>query len=518
MSAAEDMIDQEELDAETSERHQYVTFRVGEELFAVDMNPVQEIIRVPEVIRVPLAPPSLCGLANLRGKVLPVISLRYLFALPDTENDEATRAVVIDVGQPIGFVVDRVASVIEVDPADIEDAGRLRTTVDTSMLKGVIRNHGGNMIMVVDFDLLVEQEYAHLEPLTSDGSLLAGGLLDDSFNNDNEDEDPDELQLVSFVINQQEYAAPIEDVKEIVQMPDSVTAVPRSPGHILGLMNLRDQLLPLVDLRTLFALDYREPDDKSRVIVVASGGYSIGIVVDSVSEVLRVTRDDVEGLVPMMARESELSDITDICRLNNGKRLVSILSIERLFGNGALLETLEELSEENMLEQEQDINDTQDTESDDDNQVVVFRLNSEEFAVPIISIQEIVRIPDELIRVPKAPDFLEGVINLRGIVLPVIDLRTRLGLVASERNERQRIVVFLIHGVRTGFIVDQVTEVLRLPEGCVESSPKIAGEHGDLFTGMANLQESKRMIQLLNPDTLMDQDTVATLETAAGGQ
>ena len=174
MSAAEDMIDQEELDAETSERHQYVTFRVGEELFAVDMNPVQEIIRVPEVIRVPLAPPSLCGLANLRGKVLPVISLRYLFALPDTENDEATRAVVIDVGQPIGFVVDRVASVIEVDPADIEDAGRLRTTVDTSMLKGVIRNHGGNMIMVVDFDLLVEQEYAHLEPLTSDGSLLAG--------------------------------------------------------------------------------------------------------------------------------------------------------------------------------------------------------------------------------------------------------------------------------------------------------------------------------------------------------
>lgn len=518
MSAAEDIVDHDEQDLDTDDLHQYVTFRVGEELFAVDMNPVQEIIRVPEVIRVPLAPPSLSGLANLRGKVLPIISLRYLFSLPETDNDEATRAVVIDVGQPLGFVVDRVASVIEVDPGEIEDASRIRTTVDTSMLKGVIRNHGGKMIMIIDFNLLVEQEFAHLERLSSDGSLLAGSLIDDSMNVDAEEDDPDELQLVSFVINAQEYAIPIEDVKEIVQMPERVTEVPRSSCHILGLMNLRDQLLPLVDLRTLFALEYQQPDEKSRVIVVSSSGYSIGIVVDSVSEVLRVTRNDVEGLVPMMARESELSDITDICRLNNGRRLVSILSIERLFDNGTLQETLQDLSEDTMLEQDNDFNDNDDTDMEEDNQVVVFRLNGEEFAVPIISIQEIVRIPDELIRVPKAPDFLEGVINLRGIVLPVVDLRVRLGIHASDRNERQRIMVFLIHGVRTGFIVDQVTEVLRLPDGCVEPSPRIAGEHGELFSGMANLQDSKRMIQLLNPNTLIDQQSLTEMETVTGGQ
>ncbi|MAE20988.1 MAG: chemotaxis protein CheW [Pseudomonas sp.] len=515
MSAAEDIIDNE--DAETGERHQFVTFRIGDELFAVDMNPVQEIIRVPEVIRVPLAPPSLSGLSNLRGKVLPIISLRYLFNLPDTENDEATRAVVIDVGQPLGFVVDRVASVIDADPADIEDASRIQSTVDTNMLKGVIRNHNGHMIMIIDFDLLVEQEYAHLEPLTNDGSLLANGLIDDSMNSDDDEEDPDELQLVSFGINAQEYAIPIEEVKEIVQMPETVTAVPKAAHHILGLMNLREQLLPLIDLRTLFALDFREPDEKSRVIVVSSGGYSIGIVVDSVSEVLRVTRNDVEGLVPMMAREAELSDITDICRLENGRRLVSILSIERLFGNDALQDTLNDLVEDPMLEQENHAADLEENEADDDNQVVVFRLNGEEFAVPITSIQEIVRIPDELIRVPKAPEFLEGVINLRGIVLPVVDLRVRLGIEGAVKSERQRIVVFLIHGVRTGFIVDQVTEVLRLPDGCVEPSPRITGEHGDLFSGMANLQESKRMIQLLNPNTLIDQESMSDLETVAGG-
>ncbi len=515
MSAAEQINEFDDNDGE--ERQQYVTFKVGDELFAVEMNPVQEIIRVPDVIRVPLAPPSLCGLANLRGKVLPILSLRYLFGIPDAESDEATRAVVIDVGQPLGFVVDRVASVIDCDPSQLEDASTIRSSVDTTLLKGVIKNSSASsMVMVVDFQQLVDNEFAHLEHLTNDSSLLSDGLIDDSMNHDDAEEDDDEIQLVSFSVDHQEYAIHIDDVKEIVQMPESITAVPRSPHHILGLMNLRDQLLPMVDLRTMFALSSKDADEKSRVIVVASGGYFIGIVVDSVSEVLRINKDTVEALIPAMAKESELSDITDICRLNNGQRLVSILSIERFFDSGNLQDALNDISEEGMIEQEND--DYVDEEQEDDNQVVVFKLDDEEFAVPITSIQEIVRIPDELIRVPKAPAFLEGVINLRGIVLPVVDLRTRLEIEAAERSERQRIVVFLIHGVRTGFIVDQVTEVLRLPDGCVEPSPKISEEHGELFSGMANLRDSKRMIQLINPDTLIDQESAEELETATGGQ
>lgn len=515
MSAAEQINEFDDNDGE--ERQQYVTFKVGDELFAVEMNPVQEIIRVPDVVRVPLAPPSLCGLANLRGKVLPILSLRYLFGIPDAETDEATRAVVIDVGQPLGFVVDRVASVIDCDPSQLEDASTIRSSVDTTLLKGVIKNSSASsMVMVVDFQQLVDNEFAHLEHLTNDSSLLSDGLIDDSMNHDDAEEDDDEIQLVSFSVDHQEYAIHIDDVKEIVQMPESITAVPRSPHHILGLMNLRDQLLPMVDLRTMFALSSKDADEKSRVIVVASGGYFIGIVVDSVSEVLRINKDAVEALIPAMAKESELSDITDICRLNNGQRLVSILSIERFFDSGNLQDALNDISEEGMIEQEND--DYVEEEQEDDNQVVVFKLDDEEFAVPITSIQEIVRIPDELIRVPKAPAFLEGVINLRGIVLPVVDLRTRLEIEAAERSERQRIVVFLIHGVRTGFIVDQVTEVLRLPDGCVEPSPKISEEHGELFSGMANLRDSKRMIQLINPDTLIDQESAEELETAAGGQ
>ena len=77
-------------DQQETDTRQFVTFTIGEESFAVDMMPVQEIIRMPEVVRVPLAPPALDGLANLRGKVLPIISLRRLFGMPERDADEAT--------------------------------------------------------------------------------------------------------------------------------------------------------------------------------------------------------------------------------------------------------------------------------------------------------------------------------------------------------------------------------------------------------------------------------------------
>jgi purine-binding chemotaxis protein CheW len=126
-------------------------------------------------------------------------------------------------------------------------------------------------------------------------------------------------------------------------------------------------------------------------------------------------------------------------------------------------------------------------------------------------VQEIVRVPDELIHVPKAPAFVEGVINLRGSVLPVIDLRLRLGLPRVERSDRQRIMVFLIAEVRTGFIVDQVTEVLKIAKSVIEPSPQLSNQEGKLLARMANMEKQKRMVQLLDPAYLVEGDELKNI-------
>lgn len=482
-----------------ADTHQFVTFLVGGEAFAVDMAPVQEIIRVPDVVRVPLAPATLDGLANLRGRVLPIISLRRIFGFPDCDHDDATRAVVIDMGQALGFVVDRVASVINVEPGSIEDVDTIRGTIDSSLLTGILKDAGGYpMVMVLDFARLISQEFAEIAQLTRAASSSFAGASQ----GDDDEDTSDERQLVSFTVEDQEYAIDIASVQEIVQIPNNIVHVPNTSSHVLGLMTLRERLLPLVSLRSLFHLPDRPLDERSRVVVVALGSAAVGVVTDSVSEVLRVPLGLVDALPSLMSRGDEMADISQICRLENGKRLVSIIAADHMFRNAAVKDALNSVS---TMSSEQ-IDALQDDEvNDDEEQVVVFRLGDGEFGVPISSVQEIVRVPDELTHVPRAPAFVEGVINLRGSVLPVIDQRKRLALPPLPRNDRQRIMVFLLGGVRTGFIVDAVTEVLKIPRTAIEESPRLSGEQSRLLGRVANLERQKRMIQFIDPSHLVDE-------------
>ena len=492
-----------------SNTRQFVTFLVGGEVFAVDMAPVQEILRVPEVVRVPLAPRTLEGLSNLRGRVLPIISLRRIFGFDDQAHDDATRAVVIDIGQPLGFVVDRVASVINVEPEQIDGVDSIRGTVDSELLTGILKDVGGYpMVMVLDFARLIAKEFAEIAALATSGG---GASAHVEARLDEEETDSDELQLVSFSVEEQEYAIDIASVHEIVQVPEAIVHVPNSPAHVLGLMTLRERLLPLVSLRSLFGLPVKALDEKSRIVVVALGAAAVGVVTDSVSEVLRVPKNEVDAMPALLARDGDLSDISQICRLDNGKRLVSIISADNMFKHSVVkdaLKTVETMSDDKNGDAEEEIG------TEEDEQVVVFHLAAGEFGVPIESVQEIVRVPEELTHVPKAPPFVEGVINLRGAVLPVIDQRKRLDLPPIERNDRQRIMVFLLSGVRTGFIVDAVTEVLKIPKTAIEASPRLSNEQSRLLGRVANLEKQKRMIQLIEPAHLLDdgdKDSLAAL-------
>ncbi len=486
-----------------SETRQFVTFIVGREVFAVDMTPVQEIIRVPDVVGVPLAPPSLDGLANLRGKVLPIISLRRIFGFEERDYDDSTRAVVIDLGQPLGFVVDRVASVVGVDARQIEPPGAITATINTKLLSGLLKDVGGHkMIMVLDFGKLIAGEFSDIAAVTHASTAVATEAAGK----------PDaeaalaaaEIQLVSFEVADQEYAIAIDDVQEIVQVPDLIVHVPHAQQHVLGVMTLRNRLLPLVSLRRMFGLPPRDADEHSRIVVVTLGGASVGVVMDSVNEVLRVPRAVVDRMPALLAKEGKLSDIGEICRLEGGKRLVSILSVSNMFRHAAISEALTTVDEMNGTKGTVAATSSDERRSDDEEQVVVFRLGKEEFGVPIDSVQEIVRVSEELTRVPKAPPSVEGVINLRGAVLPVVDLRRRLGLEHVERSDRQRIIVLLISGVRTGFIVDSVAEVLKVPKSTIEPAPRLSVEQTLLLARMANLEKQKRMVQLIEPVHLLE--------------
>lgn len=134
--------------------------------------------------------------------------------------------------------------------------------------------------------------------------------------------------------------------------------------------------------------------------------------------------------------------------------------------------------------------------SNDILQLVSFKIGDEEFGVDILAVQEIIRM-HEITCVPNAPHFVEGVINLRGKVIPVIDLRKRLGLPERDYDKSTRIVVVEINGKIIGFIVDSVSEVMRIPRSITEAPPKmIGGVESEYITSVGKLDN--RLLILLD--------------------
>lgn len=486
---------------------QYVTFYVRDEMFAVPLAEVQEIIRMPEVVGVPRSPQSLEGLANLRGTVMSVTSLRRIFRFDDRPHDDATRVVVINQGAPMGFVVDRMAAVVTADPDQIEPAEAIIATVDTDLLRGMIKGvHGHAMIMIIDPARLFRNE-----GMGGTQRRLGSGAGAEAYDRSTAEEDSDELQLVSFEVARQEYALGIESVQEIVQVPDSISRIPRTDAHVLGVMTLRNRLLPLVSLRSMFRLPEAALDERSKIVVVPLDEHnSIGVVMDTVREVLRVRKDLVAPLPAMLG--DGRGEIQSICRLAGGKRLVSILSADQLFRHDAVRTALAAAGD---LKEGTDMAESTTTARtqtvDEEEQFVVFRLGKEEYGAPIESVNEIVRVPDELTKVPKTAAFIEGVVNLRGSVLPVIDQRRRFDLPDIERTDRQRIMVFTIAGRRTGFIVDSVSEVLKIARSAIGPTPSLSDEQARLISRVANLERSRRMILLLEVANLLDAGEVSAI-------
>jgi len=318
-----------------------------------------------------------------------------------------------------------------------------------------------------------------------------------------DDESGDELRLVSFTVAGQEYAMPVEDVQEIVQMPEHVVRVPRTASHVLGVMTLRNRLLPLLSLRQAFGLPAPSASDRARVMVVALDHELLGVVTDSVNEVLRVPKAKVNPLPGVLKRDGVVSDLTAMCQLDEGRRIVTIVSAQRLFSRAAVEEAKQAVDD--LAHQQQQVPDDEEEQSsgDEEYQVVVFRLDKEEFGLPIESVQEIVRVPEQLTRVPQAPAEVEGVMNLRGTVLPVLDLRRRLGLPTAGRTDRQRVMVLLSNGTRTGFVVDAVSEVLKISRSVIQPAPAVAHGQDRLVTQVANLSQQRRIVQLIDPVVLL---------------
>lgn len=146
--------------------------------------------------------------------------------------------------------------------------------------------------------------------------------------------------------------------------------------------------------------------------------------------------------------------------------------------------------------------------------VIVFQLIDEEYALSVNQVGSIERM-QSITRVPQTADFVKGVINLRGVVTPVIDLRSRFDMKESEHGESTRIIIVYYNGTEVGLIVDAANDVIDIPESAIVPPPEVVGAVDiDCLEGVAKLDN--RLLILLNLQKVLKPEEINVLETIEG--
>ena len=276
-------------------------------------------------------------------------------------------------------------------------------------------------------------------------------------------------KFVAFALAGQDYALPLEDVHDILTAPSLMANVPHSEALVLGVKTLRERLLPLLSLRGLLGFGPNADPQKEKIIVASIQGNIVGLVADEMRDIFSADEDRLDPIPEVLAaRTGGESRIISIYRGNGDRGLVSILSSEQIFGDDVMRKLM------NTTKAVESTNGTGMADGEN-RQYLVFRLGDEEYGLPIEAVEEVARVPDKISRVPNTPKFLEGVVNLRGEVIPVVDQRKRFQMSTHDGSTGRRLVVIRTEQHIAGLIVDSVSEVLRASVDDIDAAPDLTG-------------------------------------------
>ncbi len=475
-----------EMRQEDLSERQLVTFNLGSDEFGVDIINVREIIRLTEVTHIPQAPSYVEGVCNLRGSILPVIDGRDRLGMPRRPSDSSTRVLVLDVGGTLtGMVVDRVSEVLRVSSTAIEAPPAVIQDMDMDFLNGMVKlDDGKRIIMALNISSIVTA--SQIEDIKQEALSMAATRADSALKTEIEED-----QLVTFFLDEEEYAFDIMNVKEIIRV-QQITAVPNIAEYIEGVVTIRKLLLPIINMRLFFGLDNIAINDKSRIIIVDLGQMSVGFRVDKVSEVISIDRSVIEP-PPRIFSDEEAGQIRGVAKLNDGKRLLMCLDASKMLP----AEVIQKLAGEVIDEVGVAVKQTNTIVEKE--QLVTFKLGNEEFGIKITDVQEINRITD-ITHMLNAPVYIDGLVNLRGNIIPVLNLRRRFGLAEKQRDDATRIIIVDVGSRKTGVVVDAVSEVLRFESSLVEEPPQVVSETLDTkyISGVGKLNDGKRMVMIID--------------------
>ncbi len=408
----------------------YTLFKVEDQIFAYETLKVFETVKLGKVYEVPKAPSYIKGVVNLRNKVIPVVDTGFILLGKRLKSETA---VVIDIkGHTFCLLVSKVLGILEVEEDKLLSHREIKAEGIKEDFLEACFEFKDTVVFVLNLSSLLKEIRKKKRSIKKKA--------------DSREVETNTQKRKGFIILSvgiEWFALPLEEVKEVVNFPKSISRIPKSPSYVMGVFLLRGKEILLISLKSLLSVS--SENKERRVVIVNFNGISVGIAVDNVREIKWISEEEII--------QSGKSANNKIIALDGGERLALVLSIRELITLDHLGDLKVEGKEDKTLREETDMKN-----------FVVFSVGKLDLALPVEKVKEVIEV-DTVTPLPSAPSYIKGMYNLRNSVITVVSLSTRLGL--ENKDESNRVVV--LENIPIGFTVSNLKGILRVEEDSLES-------------------------------------------------
>lgn len=429
------------------ERQVFASFRLGTGELALPIAQLQEVVPCPDsFVPVPLSPPYLRGLYNLRGVVIPVVCAAEALQLKSSPGADGRRVAILEeAGVRVGLLFDATSEILAVTEGEVTSFAE-GARGPHAAVKGALKLENGNRIL----QILDPSAFLKIENIP-----VARGESTERKKKSKR------TQCITFRAGNMRFALPMVAIREIIKVPEIQPSV-LNYDYSLGHASLRGQVMPLLDLAKFLKIPEGEgagdPADR-RIIVLKLAEHQFGFLVSSVEN---ITAFYEEELLPIPLFSQPKADLFRGLLGTNGEEAI-YLNEEKLLGD----EEVRHLTHGHSALYGRPQTD-QESRKSSRRTFLNFRLN-DLFSLPLNAVDEIAHCGENLLRPPGYPSFVKGILQMRGEVVTVVDLRAYYGLTPLPDNPEAKVLVIRRPGGRYGLLVDNVESI-----STVEDTGKVA--------------------------------------------
>lgn len=431
------------------------SFKLCDEEFAISADSIREVINEPDQYSaLPLAPYYLLGLFNLRGIMIPVIDLKKILNLSDTESDNTNekKISIVECGNfCVGLLFDKTGEVFNGGNSKKIEYISKESSSEKEIVKGLFKLDNAKRIIQI------------LDPLKLKDIKDLAKIQKNNISQQKQEKIGSRKQCISFKKDGALCAFSINDIQEVVRC-EEIGHSPQAGGLCLGVIRIRDETLPVIDLSEILAADdpsLRENNNNQTqpIIIMEIDSKLFGLPVDTIENIIVYKDDDFKKL-PIITKKNRA--LIDGCITPNEKENIIILNKEELLNHSQVKPIIEGFykTRVDITEKQKKIDTQSDQHSSSQSErktYITFTLGKN-YALNINQIDEIIERPENIIRPPSSSKDVFSLIESRGTIIPIIHPEL-LDIIEYDPSDFSKIIIIKLNNVKCGFMVNTVNSI-----------------------------------------------------------